>query len=78
MPFHATATSVRFPGYSQGDRLDGFKSLKILLNNCVNDGDLSPVSSFHYRSFLHFPAVNEPMTLGDDELIRCSTKQVVR
>ena len=78
MSFHASAPTVRFPGYSQGDRLDVFQSRKILLNNCVNDGDLSLVSSFHYRSFLHFPAVNEPMTLGDDELIRCSTKQVVR
>jgi hypothetical protein len=78
MPFHSIASSFRFPGYSQGDRLDGFQSLKILLINYVNDGDLSTVSSFLYRSLLLLPAVNDPMTLGDDELICCSTKQVVR
>lgn len=67
-----------FPGYSQGDGLDGFQSLKILLNNCVNEGNFFNVSSDGIRVFSLFPTVNVPVTIGDDERIPCSTKQVVR
>jgi len=74
----ATIPSFHFSGYSHGDGLDGFPFQKILLNNCVNEGNTSNVSSQDIRVFALFPTVNVPVTVGDHERIRCSTKQVVR
>jgi hypothetical protein len=64
--------------YSHGDGLDGFQFQKILLNNCVNEGNTPNVSSQDISAFALFPTVNLPVTGGDHDKIRCSTKQVVR
>jgi len=67
-----------FEGYSHGDGLDGFQFQKILLNNCVNEGNTPNVSSQDIRVFALFPTVNLTVTGGDHAQIRCSTKQVLR
>ena len=78
MHLHDPCSTLPFRGYSQGDRLDGFQSLKILLNNCVNEANWFTIPPLGIRVFSLHPTVNVSVTGGDHERIRCSTKQVVR